>query len=48
MLREDEMSSIGLDSWVKTSFNNLYLYNTILEAYSRQILEVALGINVKV
>ena len=41
------MSNISLNSWVKTLFNNLYLYNTILEAYNKQILEVALGINVK-
>jgi hypothetical protein len=42
------MGSTGLDSWIETLFNKLRLYNIILEAYSRQILEVALGINVKV
>lgn len=47
-LREDEMSSIGLDSWVETSFDRLRLCNTILKAYGRQILEAALGIDVKV
>jgi hypothetical protein len=46
-LREDEMSSIGLDLWVKTFFDNLRLYNIILEAYGRQTLEAALGIDVK-
>jgi hypothetical protein len=41
------MGGIGLDSWVKTSFNKLCFCNIILEAYSRQILEAALGIDVK-
>ncbi len=47
-LREDEISSTGLDSQVETLFNKLCLYNIILEAYGRQTLEVALGINIKV
>lgn len=46
-LGEDEMSGTGLDSWVETSFDNLRLCNTILEAHGRQTLEVALGIDVK-
>jgi hypothetical protein len=46
-LGEDEMSGTGLNSWVKTSFDKLRLYNIILEAHGRQTLEVALGINVK-
>jgi hypothetical protein len=29
------MGSIGLDSWVETSFNKLHLYNIILEAYNK-------------
>jgi hypothetical protein len=37
------MGGIGLDSW----FNKLCFCNIILEAYSRQILEAALGIDVK-
>jgi hypothetical protein len=41
------MGGISLDSWVKTSFNKLRLCNTILEAYGKQTLEVALGIDVK-
>jgi hypothetical protein len=41
------MSGIGLDSWVKTSFNKLCLCNTILKAHDKQTLEVTLGINVK-
>ncbi|KAL5407035.1 hypothetical protein PMIN04_011845 [Paraphaeosphaeria minitans] len=46
-LGEDEMSGTGLDSWVETSFDNLRLCNTILEAHGRQTLEAALGIDVK-
>lgn len=41
------MSSIGLDSQVETLFDKLRLCNTILEAYGRQILEAALGIDMK-
>ena len=41
------MSGTGLDSWVETSFDNLRLCNTILEAHGRQTLEAALGIDVK-
>ncbi len=47
-LREDKIGSTGLDSQVETLFNKLRLYNIILEAYDRQILEVALGININI
>ena len=47
-LGEDEITNTGLNSWVKSLFNNLYYYSIILEAYNRRILEVALGINVRV
>ena len=46
-LREDEMSGTGLDSWVETSFDSLRRCYTILEAYGRQTLEAALGIDVE-
>jgi hypothetical protein len=46
-LGEDEMSSIGLNSWVESSFDNLRHCGSILEAYGRRILEVALGIDVR-
>ena len=46
-LGEDEMSDMGLNSWVESSFNNLRRYGIILEAHGRRILEAALGIDVK-
>lgn len=46
-LGEHEMSGTGLESWVKTSFDNLRLCNTILKAHGRRTLEAALEIDVK-
>ena len=46
-LGEDEMSNMGLNSWVESSFDNLRRCGTILEAHGRQTLEAALGIDVR-
>ena len=46
-LGEDEMSNMGLNSWVENSFDNLRRCGTILEAHGRRTLEAALGIDVR-
>jgi hypothetical protein len=47
-LGEDEMSDIGLNSWVENSFDEFRRCNTILEAHGRRTLEAALGVDVSV
>jgi hypothetical protein len=39
-LGEDEISNMGLNSWVESSFDNLRCWGTILEAHGRRTLEV--------
>jgi hypothetical protein len=46
-LGEDEMSNMGLNSWVENSSDNLRRCGTILEAHGRRTLEAALGIDVR-
>ena len=46
-LGEDEMSNIGLNSWVENSFDEFRRCDTILEAHGRRTLEAALGFKLR-
>jgi len=41
------MTGTGLESWVENSFDEFRRCETILEAYGREMLEAALGVDVR-